>query len=77
LKQTIGALDFNLGCSGYIYGLLLAIIFDASKTRNDVLLLTSEKYCRYIHPQDKSTRTIFGDGATATLISETQRLRYS
>lgn len=72
LKQTIGALDFNLGCSGYIYGLLLATSLMQAKHVHDVLLLTSEKYCRYINPQDKSTRTIFGDGATATLLSETQ-----
>ncbi|WP_448807937.1 3-oxoacyl-ACP synthase III family protein [Aminobacterium mobile] len=69
LPQTIGALDFNLGCSGYIYGLLLASSLIQSNQACNVLLLTSEKYCRYIHPQDKSTRTIFGDGATATLIS--------
>jgi 3-oxoacyl-[acyl-carrier-protein] synthase-3 len=72
LSRKVGEFDFNLGCSGYIYGLLLASsLIQATQSRN-VLLLTSEKYCRYIHPQDRSTRTIFGDGATATLISETK-----
>lgn len=69
LKDSIGALDFNLGCSGYIYGLQMAYsLISAGQARN-VLLITSEKYSKYIHPQDKSTRTIFGDAASATLIS--------
>jgi len=33
-----------------------------------VLLLTADTYSRYIHPTDRSLRTIFGDGAAATLI---------
>jgi 3-oxoacyl-[acyl-carrier-protein] synthase-3 len=33
-----------------------------------VLLITSETYSKYIHPSDRSLRTIFGDGAAATLL---------
>jgi 3-oxoacyl-[acyl-carrier-protein] synthase-3 len=32
-------------------------------------LITSEKYTKFIHKDDKSNKAIFGDGATATLIS--------
>ena len=35
----------------------------------NILLLTAETYTEYIHPQDKGNRTIFGDGASASLIS--------
>ena len=35
----------------------------------NILLLTAETYTKYIHPQDKGNRTIFGDGASASLIS--------
>lgn len=35
----------------------------------NILLLTSETYNKYLHPQDKSNRSIFGDGAAACLIS--------
>lgn len=69
LRKDIGALDFNLGCSGYVYGLSLAkglIVADIAK---NVLLLTAETYSKYIHPKDKGNRTIFGDAATATIIS--------
>lgn len=69
LSTSCGALDFNLGCSGFVYGLSLAKgLISASITKN-VLLLTSETYSKHIHPKDKGNRTIFGDAAAATLIS--------
>ena len=64
-----GAVDFNLGCSGFVYGLAIAKGLIAGGIAKNVLLLTSETYSKFIHPQDKSNRTIFGDGAAATLIS--------
>lgn len=69
LPTSCGALDFNLGCSGYVYGLSLAKGLIFSGVAKNVLLLTSETYSKYIHPQDKGNKTIFGDAATATLIS--------
>ena len=68
LKTTTGAFDFNLGCSGYIYGLAMAKGLINTGIAKSVLLLTSETYSKFIHPKDKSNRTIFGDGAAATLI---------
>lgn len=70
LQTNCGALDFNLGCSGYIYGLALAKGLISSKIANNVLLITSETYSKYIHNKDKSNRTIFGDAAAASLISK-------
>jgi 3-oxoacyl-[acyl-carrier-protein] synthase-3 len=68
LPTTIGALDFNLGCSGFVYGLSLADGLIRGGTAKRVLLITAETYSKYIHPEDRSLRTIFGDGAAATLI---------
>ena len=68
LPMSIGALDFNLGCSGYVYGLSLADGLIRSGAARRVLLITAETYSKYIHPTDRSLRTIFGDGAAATLI---------
>ncbi len=65
-----GALDYNLGCSGYIYGLALAKGLVVAGTAKNVLLLTSETYTKHIHPQDKNNRSIFGDAAAATLVSD-------
>lgn len=69
LKTNCGAFDFNLGCSGYEYGLAVAKGLIVSGVAKNVLLLTGETYNKYIHERDKGNRTIFGDGATATVIS--------
>jgi len=68
LRTSVGALDFNLGCSGFVYGLSLADGLIRSGAAQRVLLITSETYSKYIHPTDRSLRTIFGDAAAATLI---------
>lgn len=69
VSKNSGALDFNLGCSGYIYGLSLAKGLIVSGTAKNILLVTAETYSKFIHPKDKINRTIFGDAASATLIS--------
>jgi 3-oxoacyl-[acyl-carrier-protein] synthase-3 len=68
LKTSVGALDFNLGCSGFVYGLSLADGLIRSGVARRVLLVTAETYSKYIAPDDRSLRPIFGDGAAATLI---------
>ena len=69
LKTSCGAFDFNLGCSGYEYGLAVAKGLIGSGIAKNVLLLTAETYTKYIHPEDKGNMTIFGDAATATIVS--------
>lgn len=69
IPTTAGAYDFNLGCSGFIYGLGQAEGLIATGQASKVLLLTTETYSKFIHRGDKSVRTIFGDAAAATLIT--------
>ena len=64
-----GAFDYNLGCSGCVYGMAVAKGLIAAGVAKNVLLLTAETYNKYLHPSDKSNRSIFGDGAAACLIS--------
>jgi 3-oxoacyl-[acyl-carrier-protein] synthase-3 len=66
--RNIGALDFNLGCSGYIYGLAMAKGLIAANIANNVLLLTGETYSKHMHSGDKANVSIFGDGASATIV---------
>lgn len=75
IPRHSGALDFNHGCTGYIYGLGLAKGLIESGQVKNVLLLTAETYSKYIHPEDHATRAVFGDAAAATLIEavETQK----
>lgn len=68
LRTTCGALDIGLGCSGFVYGLSLAKGLIETAAARRVLLLTADTYSKLIHPLDKSVRTLFGDGAAATLV---------
>ncbi len=69
LPTRCGAVDFNLGCSGYVYGLAMADGLIQSRVAKNVLLLTAETYSKYIDAEDRSLRTIFGDAGAATLIT--------
>lgn len=69
IPTTAGAFDYNLGCSGCIYGMAMAKGLIAAGIAKNILLLTAEAYNKYLHPEDKSNRSIFGDGAAACLIS--------
>lgn len=69
LSKNIGAFDINLGCSGWVYGLSVAKALVMAKMAKNVLLVTAETYSKYINKKDKGNRTVFGDGAAATLVS--------
>ncbi|MDR2180052.1 MAG: ketoacyl-ACP synthase III [Synergistaceae bacterium] len=73
LRKDCGALDYNLGCSGYVYGLALAKGLIAGGVARKVLLITADTITRTIHPGDKSTRAIFGDAAAGTLLEASDR----
>ena len=68
LSKNVGTMDISLGCSGYIYGLATAKGFIEAGLAKKILFITSSVYTKYINVEDFSTRALFGDGATATLI---------
>ena len=70
LSKQCGAFSYDLGCSGYVYGLAIANSFVDSGMAKNVLLLTGDTITHYMHPEDKN-RLLFGDAGTATLISST------
>jgi len=72
LGRHVGAFDVNLGCSGFVYGLQIAKSFVDSGVARNVLLVTADTYSKYIHPRDRTVRTLFGDGAAATLIGASE-----
>jgi 3-oxoacyl-[acyl-carrier-protein] synthase-3 len=69
LKDEVLAFDFNLACSGYVYGLAIARSLILSETAHNVLLVTGDTYSKYINKKDRSARVLFGDGASASLIT--------
>ncbi len=69
LPTRCGALDFNLGCSGFVYGLGLAEGLIASGQARNLLLITADTFTKFLHPRDISVRSLFGDAAAATLLT--------
>lgn len=69
IPTTAGALDVNLGCSGYVYSLGVAKGLIESGQVNNALVVTADTYSKFLNPEDKSVRTIFGDGASATFVT--------
>ena len=70
LKTSTACFDFNLGCSGYIYGLAIVKGLINSGIMKNVLFVTSETYSKYIDIKDGSNRALFGDAATVSFISK-------
>lgn len=68
IPEGTGAFDYNLGCSGYVYGLGVAEGLIATRQARTIILITSETYSKYLEPDDRHTIPIFGDAAAVTLI---------
>lgn len=69
LDQQVGALDVNQGCSGYVYGLMLAESLIAQGRAKNICLITADTYTKLISKNDRSLLPIFGDAASASLIT--------
>jgi 3-oxoacyl-[acyl-carrier-protein] synthase-3 len=69
LPAHVMAFDITLACSGYVYGLQLADSLIRSGSAKRVLLATADTYSRYIHPGDRATRCLFGDGGAVSMLS--------
>ncbi len=70
LKTSTLAFDFNLGCSGYVYGLSIAKGLIAGGIAKKIILVTADTYSKFINEKDIINRAIFGDGASVTLIEK-------
>jgi 3-oxoacyl-[acyl-carrier-protein] synthase-3 len=68
-KNTL-CFDYNLGCSGYIYGLAIIGGLINSGTINNAFLVTAETYSKFIGEKDGANQAIFGDGASVTYIEK-------
>lgn len=72
-EANVAAYDLQAACSGYLYA--LASAWDHLQARHDgcVLVLTSEIMRRIVNIDDPDTSPIFGDAATATVLTTSRR----
>lgn len=71
LQKDCIALDINLGCSGYVYGLFMVASFMKSLSAKKGLLLVGDVSTSCLSSEDKSTAPIFSDAGSATLLEKT------
>lgn len=71
LPDSCAAFDISLGCSGFVYGLSVIQSFMQANGFSKGVLFTADPYSKIVDQLDKNTSLLFGDGATATLISDT------
>lgn len=70
LRDSCAVFDISLGCSGFVYGLSIIQAFMHANGFRKGVLFTADPYSKIIDERDKNTSLLFGDGATATLISD-------
>ena len=71
--SRVWSFDYNLACSGFIYGLAITRGMIATGLGKNILLINADTYSRFINRDDRSTSILFGDGATVTIISSTDK----
>jgi 3-oxoacyl-(acyl-carrier-protein) synthase III len=64
----VPAFDVAAVCTGFLYGLATAAGFIAAGSADSVLVIGADAFSRILDPGDRSTRSIFGDGAGAVVL---------
>ena len=72
LSQETIAIDLNLGCSGFIYGLSFVYSMMAQKSLRKALLLDGETRSRVYSSKDRQAAFLFGDAGAAALIERSE-----
>ena len=68
LRNDILNFDFNHACSGYIYSLIFAEALISKKITKKLLLVNADTYSKYIAPNDRSTKSLFGDASAVSIV---------
>ena len=72
MQKKMFCVDINLLCSGYVYGLAIVDSLIKSNICNNIILITTVTHSKYTNKRDKSTRILFGDGASATWLTNSK-----
>lgn len=70
LRTTVIAYDVSLGCSGYVYGLWMAMAAVQTGAMKRMLLAVGDVSTRRSDPNDRATVMLFGDAGTVTAIEQ-------
>ncbi|MCL2841704.1 MAG: ketoacyl-ACP synthase III [Defluviitaleaceae bacterium] len=70
------AFDVNAACTGFIYALDVADSFIRSGKANTVLVVAAEMISRIVNWEDRTSCVLFGDGASACVVTNGNTLKY-
>ena len=70
LETKTKCIGLNAGCTGFVDAIELAYSFFSSGFAKQAIIINSDTYSKYIHDNDRSTRTLFSDGALVTMLSK-------
>lgn len=70
LSEEVLAFDFNLACSGFVYGLAIANGLIKTRVATNILLINADTYSKYVNNSDRSTKFLFGDAAAVTYLTK-------
>ena len=73
LDTSVVSFDINLGCSGFVYGLMVADSILRANNYNKGILVCVDTYSKYISSNDRTCRPLFSDAASATLITSSKK----
>jgi 3-oxoacyl-[acyl-carrier-protein] synthase III len=71
-SSNVLAFDYNLACSGFVYGLAIVRGLIETNVADNILLINADTYSKFIGKNDRSTMVLFGDGAAVSLISKSK-----
>ena len=64
----VAAMDVNAVCTGFLYAAASGAGLVATGTAREVLVIGADTYSTIVHPADRTTTAIFGDGAGAVVL---------
>lgn len=68
--------DINAACTGFLYALDLADSYFKAGKANNILIICADQMSKFLDFTDRSTCVLFGDGASAAVLSKGQGLKY-
>jgi 3-oxoacyl-[acyl-carrier-protein] synthase-3 len=72
LGNNVLAFDFNLACSGFVYGLAIVKGLIQAGMGSDMILVCGDTYSKFMNPDDRAVISLFGDGVAAAWIGQTE-----
>ena len=66
--EKVNCINLNSGCTGYVDALYLSYLIIKHSHKSKILIVTSDTYSKFIKKDNIATRSIFSDGASATIV---------